>query len=786
MLKKTIAFLTVVVMLISLLPITVFADATVPITVTANKTEAVAGDTITFTVSYGAIAQGLGSSEFSLAIPEGLTYVENSGSVTANLATTLMADKAAFTEVPDKKFISYGAAGEGYKSAESLQIMTFQCTVNENASLGNTTITLNISDFSDNDFEDIPYNLVPAIVKIAKKPVSATAVTVSPTILNMKSGEKATLTATLEPEGTTDSVKEWTSSDTNIATVNNGEVTAIREGTAVITVKTTNDKTATCSVTVTCSHSNKTEVSAKAPTCTETGNNKYYVCDDCGKIYKADGVTETTISAETIVALGHDFSIEQKNETHHWKKCSRCDAISEKIQHNGNEWQNDENNHWKVCGCGVVIEKAAHTAGSAVKEKIIEATCQKTGSHDEVTYCTVCNKELSRTNVVDPKKEHTPAEPVKEHEVPATHATTGSYDEVIYCSVCKEELTRTPKIIEIIPHDGTGKSWESNETDHWKICGCGVIIEKAAHTPGDKVNEKIVAPKCTENGKHDEVVYCSVCHYEMSRTKDVVDNATGHKAGTPIKENEVAPTCTKEGSYDEVVYCSICGEELSRTSKKSEKTAHTPDEAVIENEVKSTVDKEGNCDEVTYCKDCGKELSRKNIITPKFVYEVLEGKDGEHKEETQSTLTFKVNGEFSKFTGLKIDDKEVDKSKYTVKSGSTVVTLLADYLNSLAIGTHKIAFVYDDGEVTTNFKVSEVVKDDNKVQETKQDNNNSETSNENKDTSVEEKTSTKINKSSVNTGDNSNIKIWTLSLLASAILFVITVKCIVKSRKSKH
>ena len=784
MLKKTIAFLTVVVMLISLLPITVFADATVPITVTADKTEAVAGDTITFTVSYGAISQGLGSSEFSLVIPESLTYVENSGSVTANLATTLMADKAAFTEVPDKKFISYGAAGEGYKSAEALQIMTFQCTVNENASLGNTTITLNISDFSDNDFEDIPYNLVPAIVKIAKKPVSATAVTVSPTTLNMKSGETATLTATLEPEETTDSVKEWTSSDTNVATVNNGEVTAIGEGTAVITVKTTNDKTATCSVTVTCSHLNKTEVAAKVATCTEAGNNKYYKCNDCGKIFKTDGTTETTIAEETLAALGHDFSIEQNDETHHWKKCSRCDEISEKTQHSGNEWQKDENNHWKVCGCGVVIEKATHTAGSVVKEKTIEATCQKTGSHDEVTYCTVCNKELSRTNVVDPKKDHTPAEPVKEHEVPATHATTGSYDEVVYCSVCREELSRTPKTIEIIPHDGTGKPWESNETDHWKVCGCGVIIEKDAHTAGDKVNENIVAPKCTENGKHDEVVYCSVCHYEMSRTKDVVDNATGHKAGTLIKENEVAPTCTKEGSYDEVVYCSICGEELSRTSKKSEKTAHTPDEAVIENEVKSTVDKEGNYDEVTYCKDCGKELSRKNIITPKFVYEVLEGKDGEHKEETQSTLTFKVNGEFNKFTGLKIDDKEVDKSSYTVKSGSTIVTLSADYLNTLTIGTHKINFMYDDGEISTNFKVSEVAK--TTTEQTEQ----LEVSDTEKTEVVEEKDDTEnsvsTKKSSVPTGDNSNMTLWIIGLVASIILFVIVFKCTRKDHQGKH
>ena len=44
-----------------------------------------------------------------------------------------------------------------------------------------------------------------------------------------------------------------------------------------------------------------------------------------------------------------------------------------------------------------------HTAGETVKENEIAATYEKEGSYDEVTYCTICNKELSRTTKVIPK-----------------------------------------------------------------------------------------------------------------------------------------------------------------------------------------------------------------------------------------------------------------------------------------------------------------------------------------------------------------------------------------------
>lgn len=51
---------------------------------------------------------------------------------------------------------------------------------------------------------------------------------------------------------------------------------------------------------------NMTPTAAKPATCTEAGNNAYYTCDRCNKVFKdAEGATETTVEAETLPALGH-------------------------------------------------------------------------------------------------------------------------------------------------------------------------------------------------------------------------------------------------------------------------------------------------------------------------------------------------------------------------------------------------------------------------------------------------------------------------------------------------
>lgn len=82
--------------------------------------------------------------------------------------------------------------------------------------------------------------------------VNVTGVTLDQTELALKEGESATLKATIMPENATNNNVTWESSNTAVATVANGVVTAAGEGEATITVTTADGaKSASCKVTVT-------------------------------------------------------------------------------------------------------------------------------------------------------------------------------------------------------------------------------------------------------------------------------------------------------------------------------------------------------------------------------------------------------------------------------------------------------------------------------------------------------------------------------------------------------
>ena len=85
-------------------------------------------------------------------------------------------------------------------------------------------------------------------IELTREAVPATGVTLNETVLSLRPPEKATLTATVAPENTTDTLV-WTSSNDAVATVKDGVVTAKSEGTATITAACGSAK-AECVVTV--------------------------------------------------------------------------------------------------------------------------------------------------------------------------------------------------------------------------------------------------------------------------------------------------------------------------------------------------------------------------------------------------------------------------------------------------------------------------------------------------------------------------------------------------------
>ena len=75
-------------------------------------------------------------------------------------------------------------------------------------------------------------------------------------------------------------------------------------------------------------------------------------------------------------------------------------------------------------------------------------------------------------------------------------------------------------------------------------------------------------------------------------------------------------------------------------------------------------------------------------------YEILEGEDPTFEQGSEEGVEIHLNGDFDLFKELKIDGVVVPKDKYTVREGSTIITLAADYLNSLSKGTHTVSAVY--------------------------------------------------------------------------------------------
>lgn len=127
------------------------------------------------------------------------------------------------------------------------EIFTVNFIVKKGA-VGNTVIKLSADEMYDGtiDINPITYDEASATLTIVNP---CTGIKLDRDTLTIARGETATLTATVEPADTTNTIV-WSSENDNIATVENGVVTAVGLGETTITAAC-GDKTASCKVTVT-------------------------------------------------------------------------------------------------------------------------------------------------------------------------------------------------------------------------------------------------------------------------------------------------------------------------------------------------------------------------------------------------------------------------------------------------------------------------------------------------------------------------------------------------------
>ena len=144
-------------------------------------------------------------------------------------------------------------------------------------------------------------------VKVNAKFVAVTSITLDQTSLDLKEGETSTLTATVKPDNATDKAVAWTSSNDKVATVKDGKVTAVKEGTATITA-TAGDKTATCKVTVEKDFVEVTSITLDKTTLTVTAGSE----ETLTATVKPDNATDKTVtwtSSNTAIATVKDGKV---------------------------------------------------------------------------------------------------------------------------------------------------------------------------------------------------------------------------------------------------------------------------------------------------------------------------------------------------------------------------------------------------------------------------------------------------------------------------------------------
>lgn len=84
---------------------------------------------------------------------------------------------------------------------------------------------------------------------------------------------------------------------------------------------------------------------------------------------------------------------------------------------------------------------------------------------------------------------------------------------------------------------------------------------------------------------------------------------------------------------------------------------------------------------------------------------ITSGNNSSWNTNSSDGLTFTSDAEYDDFLKVLVDDKEVDNKYYTVKEGSTIVTLSNDFLKTLSVGKHTLSIVSVNGTATATFTI---------------------------------------------------------------------------------
>ena len=499
----------------------------------------------------------------------------------------------------------------------------------------------------------------------------------------------------------------------------------------------------------------KTE--AKAPTCTQPGNEAYWHCADCGK-YFADknGAMDTSKAYDTNESflespLNHVFTKAIADAAHqksaatcteapvYYYSCARCEVMgNEKTFHAGTPLGHDftekvtDDAHLKTAAtcteaavyyydcsrCDTHSTKDTFTSGDPLghdfTEKLVDDAHLKSAA--TCTEAAVYYYDCSRCDEHSTEDTYSYGDPLghdfTEKLVDDAHlksAATCTEAAVYYydCSRCDTHSTDKT----FTNGDPLGHSYTKEDTgaDHLKTaatCTEDAVYYKSCERCGKNGTETFIAADtalghsytredtgaahlksaatCTE----DAVYYksCERCAENGTETFTAAGTALGHEfAGQPYLHNETGhwQTCKRDG-------CDV--------TSAAEK--HISDEGKITKEPTAAV--EGK--KTFTCTVCGLVLRTEPVA--KLAPTIVEGANGKYQSGDKTGLTFRSDASFEDFLSVSVDGKVLDATQYTLREGSILVTLKADYLSTLSVGQHTLGVTSASGTAETVFTVT--------------------------------------------------------------------------------
>lgn len=174
-------------------------------------------------------------------------------------------------------------------------------------------------------------------------------------------------------------------------------------------------------------------------------------------------------------------------------------------------------------------------------------------------------------------------------------------------------------------------------------------------------------------------------------------------------------------------------------------------------------------------------------------YEILDGANTSWEQNSDGSLSIRGSGAISKFVGVKVDGNLVDVRNYTVKEGSTIVTLKADYLNTLSVGNHTFEIIWTDGTAATRFTVSKSDSGSAEPKDNDGGNGKNDNTNNTPATAPEDKNNNGTSGSQTDdnqqitapkTGDNSHTVLW-ISLLGVSLAGLLSMIYVRKKKENE-